>query len=481
MSSNWQRAEVFARAEIEPEREVREIDDSRRRILILGDFSGRAHRRAEGEPIEGRAPRRIDRDDVDAVVRLLKPEVHIQLDASSGALVAPISSLDDFHPDRLLERVPFLRALRDAKGGAAVRSPASAPSAPVRPVDASSALSSGSLLDQVLDVTPNAGAAPANAPSVPAVAPARDDLSAFVQRAVAQHRVDQPNPDARENDRRVDAALAATLRVILHDRAFIAVESLWRGIDFLTRRLDTDESLQVFVLDLTKSELAASAGGNGALRKILTDARGWSLAAAAFDFGAEEIATLGGLARLASESAVPMVVGARPSLVGADSFASDPDEWGGAPAEWDAWRSSPEARYLAVALPHLLMRVPYGKNTDACETLAFEEFDDGNAPHAALAWGSAVFACALILGESGDGATQGTIGGLPLYVAKRDGIPEAAPCAEVLLSQRVLQRLLDSGFTPLASEREGDRVRLPRIQSVASPTARLASAGRGGM
>jgi type VI secretion system protein ImpC len=66
------------------------------------------------------------------------------------------------------------------------------------------------------------------------------------------------------------------------------------------------------------------------------------------------------------------------------------------------------------------------------------------------------------------------IDGLPAHVFQQDGESQVKPCAEVLLTDEVAEMLLDSGVMPLASMKNGDRVRLVRFQSVADPVAPLA-------
>ncbi|HZI40831.1 MAG TPA: hypothetical protein VFD67_03990, partial [Gemmatimonadaceae bacterium] len=59
-----------------------------------------------------------------------------------------------------------------------------------------------------------------------------------------------------------------------------------------------------------------------------------------------------------------------------------------------------------------------------------------------------------------------------------DGETVATPCAEVLLTERAAERLLDRGLSPLLSVRDSDAVILPRLQSIAEPLARLSGRWR---
>src|SRR6202142_3145675 len=82
------------------------------RVLILGDFSGRANRGVFEIRAGSRRAVRIDRDSFDAVFEKLRPELIFPLAGSpSPALAVRFQELDDFHPDRLLERVDVFQAL----------------------------------------------------------------------------------------------------------------------------------------------------------------------------------------------------------------------------------------------------------------------------------------------------------------------------------------------------------------------------------
>jgi len=74
------------------------------RVLVLGDFSGRAHRGLFHPAWEGRRPVTVDRDRVDMAMRAMAPEVEIPLDEEEERVARlAFSELAGFHPDRLAE------------------------------------------------------------------------------------------------------------------------------------------------------------------------------------------------------------------------------------------------------------------------------------------------------------------------------------------------------------------------------------------
>ncbi|MCG7851480.1 MAG: type VI secretion system contractile sheath large subunit, partial [Methanosarcinaceae archaeon] len=110
----------------------------------------------------------------------------------------------------------------------------------------------------------------------------------------------------------------------------------------------------------------------------------------------------------------------------------------------------------------------------------FEEMtDDPNHDH--YLWGNPSFACVYLLAQAFSqygwdlrpGVIQ-DIEGLPLHVYKQQDESQVKPCAEVVLTERAAEIMLDKGLMPLLSMRNQDTVRLARFQSLADPLTHLA-------
>ncbi|RPJ75788.1 MAG: type VI secretion system contractile sheath small subunit, partial [Desulfobacteraceae bacterium] len=147
---------------------------------------------------------------------------------------------------------------------------------------------------------------------------------------------------------------------------------------------------------------------------------------------------------------------------------------------WHALRALPEAACLGLVLPRLLLRLPYGSETDPVERFELEEMSAEPA-HEDYLWGNPCWACAYLLGYAfshyGWGFRPGVfqeIGGLPLHTYEADGEVRLTPCAEVWLTEHAAEKILEQGIMPLISFRDLDRVRLARFQSLADPPAALA-------
>jgi type VI secretion system protein ImpC len=63
---------------------------------------------------------------------------------------------------------------------------------------------------------------------------------------------------------------------------------------------------------------------------------------------------------------------------------------------------------------------------------------------------------------------------LPLHVYEGDGASQVKPCAEVVLTEDAVERLVEEGLIPLVSFKGRDVARVARFQSIADPPGSLA-------
>src|SRR5271170_4465181 len=54
----------------------------------------------------------------------------------------------------------------------------------------------------------------------------------------------------------IDSKLTEQVNLILHNERFQAVESAWRGLNYLITNTETDEMLQIRVMNITKKDLS---------------------------------------------------------------------------------------------------------------------------------------------------------------------------------------------------------------------------------
>jgi len=487
--------------------EARPLDDTPFRLAVLGDFGGRASRGqlAASDVIAATQPRRVDRDDLDEVLAEIAPALHLALAGdNSPKVVVRFQSLEDFHPDRLIERVPLFQELHSlrtrlanpktfAEAAASLsRAPEQLPPRPPAPPAVEDEEfrvhhpSGGALLDAIL------GESSSDPES--ALAESGGDLHSFIQKILRPHLAPRPDPRQADLVAEVDAALGATMRTLLHHPDFLALEALWRGVDLLVRRVDTSAELQIHLVDLSAAELRldlnnASPPSASGVSRLLSESsvdQPWSLLAGAYSFGPddEDLTQLGRLATLGHALRAPWISAAVPALVGAPLLteSTDPREWNATPAPyWGALRHSADAPWLGLALPRYLVRLPYGRATESCERFPFEEWTNDSA-HGDYCWGNPALLVALLhaqafadrgwrMGE--DIAVE--VDGLPLHLKGADG---ATPVAEVLLPVKAAERIQEWGVMALASLKDQEAARFGRLQSVAEPLAPLAGRWR---
>jgi type VI secretion system protein ImpC len=408
------------------------------RILILGDFSGRANRK-RSEGLAGRRPVAVDLDNFDEVMQqmpvvLRLPGAHLRF-----------RELDDFHPDHIHRNAEFFQKISELEYQPPRTAAAGSPAIP----------SGAGLLDSILD----------QADDSPVTVDDAGDLAAFIKKVMAPHLEQKQDPGKKEWAARIDAAAAEQMRAILHHRDFQTLEAGWRATWMLVQGLGDD--VKVYVLDATLEELLSDAA---TLEKILTGQRDpWAMVVGNFSFGetAEDAQRLQLLGRVARAGGAPFVAEAQPP-------AEDT-----APPEWQELRKSPVARSIGLVLPRFLLRLPYGKKTSPVEALPFEEMQ-GSVHHEYL-WGNPAFCCAFLLGQSyqaeGWSLRPGMhrqVTGLPQHVYKSGAETVNKPCAEILLSEKDAEFLMERGYMPLASMKDQDSVLLVRFQSIAEPLAALA-------
>lgn len=464
------------------------LDDTPFRIAIVGDFTGRASRGSganEGGPAVARRPAwPVDRDDLDVVLREMGPALHLGLEAGSPPLAIRFQSLEDFHPDRLYQRLPLFQALRDLRQrlsnpatfkAAAAELSGAAPPPPARPPAAASLL--GDILDE---------ASPTDVEEV--LAQAGGDLHGFIQRVLKPHLVPSPDPRQAELVSQVEAAASATLRAILHAPEFQALESLWRGVELVVRQLETGPDLKVYLLDVSDLELrnllpAGGDPGASPLYALLArDARTapWGVLIGAYRFGGSDgdVERLAQLAAIGQALGAPWIAAAAPELAGVGPDVGELSTWKAPSAAWQALRGTGLARSLGLVLPGFLARLPYGRGLEECEELAFEELPSG-APDQ-LVVGNPALVVAVVLGRSFSEnrwslmrGLEPEVSGLPVGTVGRGPEARVVGPGEAPLSVRAADALMERGFMPLAPLKDTDRVRVVRVQSCAAPLAAL--------
>src|SRR5215471_15187083 len=383
--------------------ETRPSADVPFRVLLIGDWSGRANRRAQASSKELKTyrPLLVDRDNLDQLIAILGVRLTIPLSlGGEQSLAINFDQLDDFHPDCLFNRLEIFDRLRRARAelknpatfsaaAASVRKYAArlpreaqaiSPAAPAGGERGGNDPNHGNVLDRILAASQDSSPAEVNQDAVRTEASV--EISRLAKAAAEPYLTPNIDRDQDEMIDVVDLLISALMNSVMHHQDFQALESAWRALDFLVGRLETGTDLKLYLLDVSREEFTADLRTNDdlhatALHKIMvedalrSEGNQWSAVAAnyTFDFNAGDDRVVESIASIAKAAGAPFIAGVTSDLLGCKSLAAtpDPDDWQAIPdTVEDSWKrisSLPAASYVGLALPRFLLRLPYGRDT----------------------------------------------------------------------------------------------------------------------
>jgi type VI secretion system protein ImpC len=243
---------------------------------------------------------------------------------------------------------------------------------------------------------------------------------------------------------------------------------------------ETGTRLKLRLLCLTKQELfkdldsAIEFDQSNLFRKVYEDEYGtfggnpFSLLIGDYEFGRhpQDMALLDKIASVAAAAHAPFIGAASARLFDMDSFGElgNPRDLAkvfesSELIKWRSFQKSEDSRYVSLALPHVLMRLPYGPDTVPVEDFKLVEDVDGT-DHAKYLWGNPAYAlgqritnafalygwCAAIRGVEGGGRVDG----LPTHTFKTDEGDVALKCpTEIAITDRREKELDTLGFIAL--------------------------------
>jgi type VI secretion system protein ImpC len=476
-------------------------------LLILGNWSGDGAR----TDLSGRRPLVVDRDNFDEMMRKLN--VSLELDWKGDeqeTLSLSFAEIDDFHPDNLFRQLPVFAELRDLRrqllnpdtferAAGTVRSWFN--SAPVAASGEQQVVETHDApipADNLLDAILSGG----SGGSAPIKSKRADDseLGRLISHVVSPYLIKVDEAEQSKLVAALDQTTGDLMRSILHHPKFQELESAWRGLYFLVRRVETDVDLKLFILDGAQSEIADNLKSVNSLtesvlyrwmiRETLETPGGkpWAVICGnySFSFNVDDVSTLMRLAKLSEAADAPFISYIEPAMFGYDSFSEVSDAGRFKTTEdpkilklWSTLREQSESKYLGLSPMRFLSRTPYGRATEPTEVFAFEEISSVPAPHE-LVWSNPCFLIGSLLANSYrkygwdlENSIERDVDGLPMYLFKADGENKVYPCAEIVLTESNSDLILEQGLMPLISFRDSDRVRLARLQSVATPLSKL--------
>ncbi|MEY4210664.1 MAG: hypothetical protein RLZ92_1045 [Pseudomonadota bacterium] len=287
----------------------------------------------------------------------------------------------------------------------------------------------------------------------------------------------------------LDQKISEQLNLVLHHPDFQKLEGAWRGLHYLVNNTETDEMLKIRVLNISKNELGktlkkfkGTAWDQSPLFKKLYEEEygtfggepyGCLVGDYHFDHSPQDVELLGEMSKISASSHTPFISGVAPSVLQMESWSElanprDLTKIFQTPeyAAWKSLRESDDARYLGLAMPRFLSRLPYGSKTDPVEEFDFEE-DTSGADSSKYTWSNAAYAmavninrsfkmygwCSQIRGIESGGAVEG----LPVHSFPTDdgGVDMKCP-TEIAITDRREAELAKSGFMPLIHKKNTD-------------------------
>jgi type VI secretion system protein ImpC len=258
----------------------------------------------------------------------------------------------------------------------------------------------------------------------------------------------------------IDDKITAQLRAIMHHPAFRRLEATWRGLGYLVQHTETDEHIKVKVLNTGKAELPQSTAA--AIRFQLDRGETVRLLVADFEFvrGESDMAILSAVGSVAEAVRAPLLAAAGPDLFGLTDFADMPHgdsekmlhQFDDACADF---HDSPAAAAVTLTMPRVLVRMPYGAETDPVEAFAFEEISGPDASQ--YVWMNAGWAYAerVTAAAARGGGWDGQPEGLPLHMFEEADGERVSRSTEALVSDSWAYELRDRGFAVLVQSASG--------------------------
>lgn len=300
----------------------------------------------------------------------------------------------------------------------------------------------------------------------------------------------------------LDRKLTEQINQIIHHDDFQSLEGSWRGLHHLVNNTETDETLKIRVMNISKKEVGktlkkfkGTAWDQSPLFKKVYEEEygspggepyGCLIGDYHFDHTAPDVEILSGMAQIAAAAHAPFIAGSDPKVMNMDSWQelSNPRDLtkifqSPEYASWRSLRESDDSKYLGLAMPRFLSRIPYGSTTNPVDEFAFEEDTEGS-DHNKYTWSNSAYAmgvnitrafkqygwCTTIRGvESG-----GMVEGLPVHTFPTDdgGVDMKCP-TEIAITDRREAELARNGFMPLSHWKNTDYAVFVGAQSLHKP------------
>lgn len=312
---------------------------------------------------------------------------------------------------------------------------------------------------------------------------ARELLAEFVNNVLAESGGTVPGDLIAlitDHIARIDELLTAQVNAVMHHPDFQKLESSWRGLAYLVFNTETSTMLKIRLLNVSKPDLlkdlekAVEFDQSALFKKVYEEEYGtfggtpYSVLIGDYEFGRhpQDMALLEKVSNVAAAAHAPFIAAPHPRLFDMDSFTelSLPRDLAKIfesveLIKWRSFRNSEDSRYVSLALPRVLLRLPYGPDTVPVEGFNYVEECDG-LDHSRYLWGNAAYVLGQRIGQAfaqfgWTAAIRGVEGGgkvegLPAHTFRSPDGDIALKCpTEVSITDRREKELSDLGFISL--------------------------------
>jgi type VI secretion system protein ImpC len=292
----------------------------------------------------------------------------------------------------------------------------------------------------------------------------------------------------------IDDAMSKQLAKIMHHPEFQKLEGSWRGLHHLVMNSETSAQLKIKVFNVSKRDLfkdvdkAVEFDQSQIFKKLYETEFGspggepYGALIGDYEFTShpEDIELLSKMSNVAAAAFCPFISAASPNLFGFDGWTDlskprdlekifETVEY----AKWKSFRDSEDSRFVTLAMPRVLSRLPYGSQTKPIDEFNYEEVEldaRGKAkpvPHEHYTWMNAAYVlgtrltdafakygfCVAIRGAEGGGKVEG----LPAHTfISDDGDPDLKCPTEIGITDRREAELSKLGFLPLCHYKNTD-------------------------
>lgn len=305
----------------------------------------------------------------------------------------------------------------------------------------------------------------------------------------------------------IDAKVSEQLNQVMHHPRFTKLEGSWRGLNYLVMNSETGTSLKIRMLQASKKDLsrdlqrAVEFDQSGLFKKIYENEFGtpggepYGALVGDYEWTAhpDDVETLWLISNVAAGAFAPFISGVGAGMFGFEDWRElskprdlakifETQEY----AKWRSFRETEDARFVALVMPRVIARLPYGAATKPIEEFDYEEAPrnaDGSAQaqgHHDYCWMNAAYVkaarltdafaqygfCTAIRGAEGGGK----VSNLPNHTFTSDDGDADAKCpTEIGITDRREAELSGLGFLPLCHYKNTDYAVFFGSQSAQKP------------